>query len=78
MLLRTMVEMRLNIFHTIITRIFYIQYLQIPGRRYTTPPSFGAADPELHDLKDDQEDDLGVAGLQERPHSPDGASACRW
>jgi hypothetical protein len=33
-LLRTMVEFRLNIFHTIITRIFYIQYLQIPGRRY--------------------------------------------
>jgi hypothetical protein len=78
MLLRTTVEIRLNIFHTNITRIFYIQYLQIPGRRYTTPPSFGAADPELHNLKDDQEDDLGVAGHQGRPDYPDGASAYRW
>jgi hypothetical protein len=60
--IRTTVEIRLNIFHSIITRIFYIQYLQIPGRRYTTPPSFGAADPELHCPEDEQEDGLGVAG----------------
>jgi hypothetical protein len=77
-LLRAMVEIRLNIFHTNITRIFYIQYLQLQGRHYTTPPSFGAADPELHNPEDDQEDGLGMAGHQGRPDYPDEASAYRW
>jgi hypothetical protein len=55
--------------------IFYVQYLQIPGCHYTTPPCYGAAEPELHYSEDDQEDGLGVAGHQGRRDYPDEASA---
>jgi hypothetical protein len=73
--LRTIVENRLSIFHTNTKQIFYVHYLQIPGCRYTTHPSFGAAGPELHYLEDDQEDGLGLAGHQGQPFYPDEASA---